>query len=328
MKKNILAEMNPQPASIVWRRYERKHPHSLWHGDLMEKVTLTYEDRTAYQLTLIDNYSRAYVFCDLFREVNVNTTIRALIAAIRSYRTFPKALVFDVPASGEIAYQNFQVPTNFTEDKWVQAIEVRPGGRNAFRGPGLWNLDASLAKMVRINDSHALQFRAEAFNVFNHANLFIQLNRSMMLVRPLPRTDAMLTSRDHSLVVFPIIRVEIALLTINQRNPVLYFASALAAAVAIIEGYDLFAFYVNGKPDPLFVLLATNKTPHLIGFFCKSQEVDLQIEGLRQLIAEIIRQGLILWIVRLKSFYLDNHIPPAMKIIGKCARRPPLFAQR
>jgi hypothetical protein len=37
---------------------------------------------------------------------------------------------FNVPASGEIDYQNFQVPTNFTEDKWVQAIEVRPGTRS------------------------------------------------------------------------------------------------------------------------------------------------------------------------------------------------------
>src|ERR1700738_805468 len=35
-----------------------------------------------------------------------------------------------VPASGVIAYQNFTVPTNFTEDKWVQAIEVRPGARS------------------------------------------------------------------------------------------------------------------------------------------------------------------------------------------------------
>lgn len=34
---------------------------------------------------------------------------------------------FDIPASGTIAYQYFQVPTNFTEDKWVQAIEIRPG---------------------------------------------------------------------------------------------------------------------------------------------------------------------------------------------------------
>ena len=28
-----------------------------------------------------------------------------------------------------VEYQYFEVPTNFTEDKWVQAIEVRPGAR-------------------------------------------------------------------------------------------------------------------------------------------------------------------------------------------------------
>jgi hypothetical protein len=37
---------------------------------------------------------------------------------------------YDIPASGTVAYQYFQVPTNFKEDKWVQAIEVRPGSRN------------------------------------------------------------------------------------------------------------------------------------------------------------------------------------------------------
>lgn len=36
---------------------------------------------------------------------------------------------FPVPASGTIEYQYFQVPTGFTEDKWVQAIEVMPGAR-------------------------------------------------------------------------------------------------------------------------------------------------------------------------------------------------------
>jgi hypothetical protein len=45
--------------------------------------------------------------------------------------------------------------------------------RNAFRGPGQWSLDASLAKVVRINDRYGLQFRGEVFNAFNHANLFI-----------------------------------------------------------------------------------------------------------------------------------------------------------
>ena len=95
VKRRILTALHPPPARTQWRRYERKHPHSLWHGDLLEKVTLTYEDRTAYQLTLLDDYSRAYVFCDLFRAVSVNTTIRALIAAMRVYRTIPKAVVFD-----------------------------------------------------------------------------------------------------------------------------------------------------------------------------------------------------------------------------------------
>jgi hypothetical protein len=36
---------------------------------------------------------------------------------------------FDVPASGAIEYQFIRVPTNFTEDKWVQMAEVRPGNR-------------------------------------------------------------------------------------------------------------------------------------------------------------------------------------------------------
>jgi Copper type II ascorbate-dependent monooxygenase, C-terminal domain len=42
----------------------------------------------------------------------------------------PMSKPFDVPASGTIAYQYFQLPTNFTEDKWVQAIELRPGTRS------------------------------------------------------------------------------------------------------------------------------------------------------------------------------------------------------
>jgi hypothetical protein len=36
---------------------------------------------------------------------------------------------FDVPASGVVAYQYFTVPTNFTEDKWVEAAEVHPDQR-------------------------------------------------------------------------------------------------------------------------------------------------------------------------------------------------------
>src|SRR5688572_18144210 len=36
---------------------------------------------------------------------------------------------YEVPASGEIAYQYFEVPTHFAEDRWMQAGEVRAGDR-------------------------------------------------------------------------------------------------------------------------------------------------------------------------------------------------------
>lgn len=95
VKRAILNERHPPPAPPVWRFYERNHPHSLWHGDFFEKITLTDEDRTAYQLTLMDDYSRAYVYCDLLREPTQNDTIRAMLAAMRKYQTIPKGVVFD-----------------------------------------------------------------------------------------------------------------------------------------------------------------------------------------------------------------------------------------
>lgn len=36
---------------------------------------------------------------------------------------------YAVPARGEIEYENFYIPTGFTETKWLQAIEARPGNR-------------------------------------------------------------------------------------------------------------------------------------------------------------------------------------------------------
>ncbi len=38
---------------------------------------------------------------------------------------------YPIPASGEIAYQYMEVPTNFAEDRWVQAFEVKPGDPKA-----------------------------------------------------------------------------------------------------------------------------------------------------------------------------------------------------
>ncbi len=83
------------PPAPKWRFYERRHPHSLWHGDFLEKVTLSDTGQTAYQLALMDDYSRGYVFCDLFLNPDIRTTIRAIIAAMRQWKVIPKAIIFD-----------------------------------------------------------------------------------------------------------------------------------------------------------------------------------------------------------------------------------------
>lgn len=81
---------------------------------------------------------------------------------------------FEVPESGTIAYQFFQVPTHFTEDKWVQAIEVRPGARSvvhhvlvfcrepgARRSPGFVQVVPNLGRFGHANGNAALREEAQ-----------------------------------------------------------------------------------------------------------------------------------------------------------------------
>ena len=43
-------------------------------------------------------------------------------------------------------------------------------GRNNFRGPYFVNFDSSLVKKFKITEHQAINFRAEAYNLFNHPN--------------------------------------------------------------------------------------------------------------------------------------------------------------
>ena len=43
-------------------------------------------------------------------------------------------------------------------------------GRGTLRGPGLTDVDLSLFKDTRLSERTSLQFRAESFNILNHAN--------------------------------------------------------------------------------------------------------------------------------------------------------------
>jgi hypothetical protein len=63
--------------------------------------------------------------------------------------------------------------TFFDTSAFARVTEVRFGtvGRNTMRGPGVVNLDLSLFRTFKLNDTFNLQFRAEAFNLFNRVNL-------------------------------------------------------------------------------------------------------------------------------------------------------------
>jgi len=54
----------------------------------------------------------------------------------------------------------------------VSGVASRPGtlGRNALRGPGLWNIDLALSKTLAISERVGLQIRADMINAFNHTN--------------------------------------------------------------------------------------------------------------------------------------------------------------
>jgi hypothetical protein len=61
----------------------------------------------------------------------------------------------------------------FNPNSFVQPLPGTYGnvGRNVLQGPGLAELDLSLAKRFALSERFNLQFRAESFNLLNRANL-------------------------------------------------------------------------------------------------------------------------------------------------------------
>ncbi|HEY3988057.1 MAG TPA: carboxypeptidase regulatory-like domain-containing protein [Acidobacteriaceae bacterium] len=58
--------------------------------------------------------------------------------------------------------------------------------RNAFVGPGAWNIDAAVSKNFRLTERVGLEFRAEGFDVLNHHNLYV--NEAALSVSNTPGT--------------------------------------------------------------------------------------------------------------------------------------------
>jgi len=104
MKHAMRQTQRPTAPPPQWHFYARHHPHSLWHGDCLEKVFDHTTGRQLYQMTLLDDYSRGYVFCDLFDHLDPRVTIAALCTAMRQWRVIPTAVLFDngIPFRGRL----------------------------------------------------------------------------------------------------------------------------------------------------------------------------------------------------------------------------------
>jgi hypothetical protein len=80
----------------------------------------------------------------------------------------PNAIANNVHATHAQWADGFNLPDNFFSVPCLGCVGNL--GRNTFVGPGYWAADTSIFKTLRMADRFQLQFRAEAFNVFNHTN--------------------------------------------------------------------------------------------------------------------------------------------------------------
>jgi hypothetical protein len=83
------------------------------------------------------------------------------VANLYSALTVPASGVDGAPFNAALGLDDFgPFPSNMT-------------ARNAFRGPGAWNLDAAIQKDFKLTERFGLIFRAEGFDILNHHNFYV-----------------------------------------------------------------------------------------------------------------------------------------------------------
>lgn len=87
----------------------------------------------------------------------------------------PNAIANHIHATHSMWADGFNLPDNFFSAPCLGCVGDL--GRNTFVGPGYWDADISLLRNFVFSERFHLQFRAEAFNVFNHTNFLIGENR-------------------------------------------------------------------------------------------------------------------------------------------------------
>ena len=113
--------------------------------------------------------------------VNLITTVNTVtgVTSIRPDLIGPVSVGLTPAANGNPQYIQSTACTTVTAGcTFLIANHFGSLGRNVIIGPGFADVDLSLLKNTRIHERYNVQFRADAFNLFNHPN-FGQPNRSV-----------------------------------------------------------------------------------------------------------------------------------------------------
>jgi hypothetical protein len=83
-----------------------------------------------------------------------------------------------IPTSTPNEFQLFSLPAanHYTGLLGISDFGPYPANmtsRNDFRAPGAWTFDMSVAKSFAITERVKMEFRAEAFDLFNHHNMYV-----------------------------------------------------------------------------------------------------------------------------------------------------------
>jgi hypothetical protein len=84
--------------------------------------------------------------------------------------------VADIPNRYKFIDLSSLTPGEFRDGNLSAEFPTFPSNmseRNAFRGPGFWNIDSAIFKNFPISETKRIQIRFETYNTFNHANLGI-----------------------------------------------------------------------------------------------------------------------------------------------------------
>jgi len=104
---------------------------------------------------------------------SANVALQASSPPLSSYFASRPDLIGN-PNAGSHTVEQWISPSSFLRlNPITQAWQFGNAGRNIARGPGGTDVDASLVKDIALREHATLQFRAESFNLANHANFSV-----------------------------------------------------------------------------------------------------------------------------------------------------------